>query len=197
MSDDPGAVPRPMILYINELAKAGKFGDKPLVGVEIGVLGAENAESILKTLNMEKLYLIDPYRPYMEHQAGNWHGLIDPRNKIDEAKKRLDPWMDKIHPLFTTSDRAVNSIPDGLDFVYIDGLHEYEQVGRDIRNYWLKVREMGILGGHDFAPDCLGVMAAASTFGIVNDFPLMCQKRDWWFTKAPRIIGGAVRRSQA
>ena len=42
-------------------------------------------------------------------------------------------------------------VPDGsLDFVYIDGRHEYEFVKADIAAWWPKVRLGGYIGGHDY-----------------------------------------------
>ncbi len=190
MSEDNGAVPRPMITYIKE-----NINDKPLVGVEIGVLAGENAESILQMLNMETLYLVDPYRPYVEQQPG-WNGLVDPRSKLEEAQKCVAPWGDKVKFIINNSDFAAEVIPNELDFVYIDGSHECRQVARDIVTYYPKVRRLGILGGHDFGPRVLGVVAAVSNFCVVNNIPLNYQNDDWWIVKTPPIIGGPLNRAQ-
>jgi len=45
---------RPMIRYVERM-----FPDKQLKGLEIGVAKGINAKCILKTLNIEKLYLVD------------------------------------------------------------------------------------------------------------------------------------------
>ncbi len=53
-----------------------KFGNTPLVGAEIGVFRGQHAQSILDALNMEKLYLVDPWDffcPWKEnHTAPRW-----------------------------------------------------------------------------------------------------------------------------
>lgn len=51
-----------------------------------------------------------------------------------------------------TSDEAIADrfMPSYVGFVYVDGGHEYEQVKRDLRNYWPLVSEGGYLGGHDY-----------------------------------------------
>jgi len=36
-----------------------------------------------------------------------------------------------------------------LDFVYLDAAHDYDNVKLDIKCWYPKVREGGILGGHD------------------------------------------------
>jgi len=37
------------------------------------------------------------------------------------------------------------------DFVYIDGVHTYDQVKKDIINYLPLIKENGFIGGHDYA----------------------------------------------
>lgn len=43
------------------------------------------------------------------------------------------------------------ALPDGLDIVFIDGDHSYDQVKQDIQLYRPLVREGGLLCGHDYA----------------------------------------------
>ena len=121
-------------------------GEKELTVLEIGVAHGEHAEEILETLPVEKLYLVDSY----EGVGGYWK---DPSNEKEEAlkqaKNRLKPYGDKIEWIQRTSDEAVSEVPEGLDYIYIDGLHTYEQVKRDIENYWPKLVEGGFLAGHD------------------------------------------------
>lgn len=39
---------------------------------------------------------------------------------------------------------------ESLDLVFLDGDHSYEGVDADIKAWWPKVKQGGILGGHDF-----------------------------------------------
>ncbi|MHA2066103.1 MAG: hypothetical protein ACXABY_17165 [Candidatus Thorarchaeota archaeon] len=41
------------------------FKGRPVVGAEIGVLNGDHAAELLQTLNIERLYLIDPYAAYV------------------------------------------------------------------------------------------------------------------------------------
>jgi hypothetical protein len=51
-----------------------------------------------------------------------------------------------------TSMEAVADIPDeSLDFVYIDGLHNFKDVAHDIWEWSKKVRVGGLISGHDYA----------------------------------------------
>ncbi len=47
---------------------------------------------------------------------------------------------------------AVRDFPDkSLDYVYIDGLHDFDNVMMDIIHWTRKVKSGGIVSGHDFA----------------------------------------------
>ncbi len=153
---------------------AEKFGGQPVTGAEIGVARGENAEEILETLNVEKLYLIDPY-PSEESKYHRAHTELNASGFGDQVE-----WITK------TSDEAAQEIPGSLDFVYIDGLHTQDQVKKDLANYWPKIREGGVIGGHDAQID--------EVFRAVWDFAANQDKRpkirstqqqfpDWIFDK--------------
>ena len=162
--------PRPMIRVMG-----AKFQDKEITGVEIGVAAGENANTILSFLNIEKIYLIDPYvgRPDM----------------MLEVKNYLKKFGKKIVFITKNSLEAVGDIPDNLDFIYIDGNHDYEFIKDDIRLYYDKVRSGGVFGGHDFSPDYPGVIQAVEELAqekklkLCGEKTLDMKKSDWWVIK--------------
>jgi hypothetical protein len=168
-----GQVPRPMTLYIRQVMG----GEDPLLGVEIGVEGGINAESILSILNLKRLYLVDPYEPFVTDNV-QYAG----RGRED-AVKRLWKFRDQIQFIQRKSADAVDMVPTGLDFVYIDGNHQYEYAKKDIESYYPKIRLHGILGGHDFQRAWLGVIRAVTEFSVIHKAQLMVEGTDWWFTK--------------
>jgi len=160
------------------------FENKPITVVEIGTFEGENAANILKELNVEKLYIIDPYKSYAEF------GTRDPETEEKlplayyRAKKRLNKYKDKIVLLKKKSDESVNDIPKA-DFVYIDGNHAYEFVKNDIKNYFPKVKDGGILAGHDitnvkFNKD---IVKAVMEFCMKRKIVPFVSRTDWWFIK--------------
>jgi len=167
-------VPRPTILFVKAIR-----GNELLTGLEIGVAEGVNAESILKTLRIRKLYLVDPYESYI--QDGKLYSSYIPAK--DEAVKRLWNFRDRTQIINLKSDEAVDSVPEGLDFAYIDGNHGYEYVKKDIENYYLKVKEKGVIGGHDFHNNYLGVIRAAVEFSSSKRLELMAERSDWWILK--------------
>jgi hypothetical protein len=178
--DPETAVPRPAILKVKAIMR-----DQLLIGVEIGVAHGINAESILKTLRIKKLFLIDPYEPFFSDGALRSEVFDMNVTRLKElAIERLSRFKDKIEFINLTSDEAVSQLPEGLDFVYIDGNHDYEYVKRDITSYYPKVKEGGIIGGHDFGSKYLGVVRAVVEFSSDRSLELMSDRYDWWIVKS-------------
>lgn len=128
------------------------YKNKELVGVEIGVEFGEHALETLENLNMKKLYLIDPYCYYDGYKEGDL-GIRTENIQSDSeifANKLLKKYSDKVVWIRKISDEALEDIKEKVDFVYIDGNHEYDFVKNDIKNYSKLVKQDGIIGGHDF-----------------------------------------------
>jgi len=168
-------MPRPMTISLRE-----NIDDKPLTGVEIGVFVGENAYSMLTTLKIQKMYLVDPYLPYTDPR---FPPGVDICEMYQVAMKRLSKYHQKIRFIKTSSDEAVNYVPDFLDFVYIDGDHGYDHVKQDIRLYYPKVRKGGMLGGHDFNIHYIGVCRAVTEFASTENLELHGDNMDWWIIK--------------
>lgn len=175
---------RPMIDFVYKNLK-----DKQLMGVEVGVAFGDNAENMLKTLKLKKLYLVDPYVPYVEDgKRWNYMPIEEDGRSWNYSKamflmkKRLQKFQDRITFLRMTSEEAIQLIPDNMDFVYIDGNHAYEYIKRDIQLYYPKVKEGGVIGGHDFT-DHFGVMKAVIQFVESQGLRLNVRQKDWWIVK--------------
>lgn len=177
---------RPMILFISEMNKQGLN----LVGVEIGVYRGDNAFFILTNLSIKKLFLIDPYLEYQgfkgnvgwtkAHQSDfNKHFML--------AKRKLKQFKHRIKFIKEKSEDAVSNVPENLDFVYIDGNHEYEFVKRDIELYYPKLKRGGILGGDNFESIFPGVARAVLEFTDKYSLKIHGARSDasyeWWVIK--------------
>jgi len=175
------------------------FGDKKLIGAEVGCWKGVNALSILKTLNLKKLYLIDPYKPYKDYDRslqvhkrfdslGIGKGFYDsnPQKVMNEAKRQCQEnvkGFDCVEFMEKTSFEAVEYLPE-LDFVYIDGNHEYEYIKKDIELYWNKIKKGGILSGHDIdSLEFPGIRKAVIEFVVYNNLDLYINVNDWWIIK--------------
>lgn len=179
---------RPMIQFLKEK------NNLPLIGVEIGTLFGFNAYNICKNLPISRLYLVDPYLIYngYRHREG-WIAsriakIDNPSEAIKrinmEAHSRLKQFSDKTVFIEKLSEEAIGDIPNNLDFVYIDGNHQYKYVKKDIELYYPKVIDGGIIGGHDFLRrGCIGVTKAVLEFADIHNLKLFSTEFDWWMIK--------------
>lgn len=114
------------------------------VGAEIGVWEGRFSEHICRINKDMELYCIDSWINYDDYFLSN---MDDAERR---AKERLAPY--NCHFLHMTSYEALKYVLDqSLDFVYIDGNHEFAYAAMDVAFWSKKVRSGGIISGHDFA----------------------------------------------
>lgn len=54
----------------------------------------------------------------------------------------------------TTSEKAAEKIPiDSIDLIFLDANHKYPYIKADITNYWPKLKQNGVMLGHDYRED--------------------------------------------
>lgn len=149
--------PRPMAEFMQD-----HYGfDGGLVGAELGVEYGIHALSMLRYLNIKKLYLVD---------------IV----KTPELVERLREYSDKIEFVNMDTTKATSIVPDGLDFVYVDADHSYESASDDINNWYPKVRIGGVFGGHDIGIH--SVIKAVVEFMHDKD-ECFIDYPDWWVVK--------------
>jgi hypothetical protein len=126
------------------------FGSKDIVGVEIGVWRASGTMALLDKMPNLKLYSIDPWL----HQKGRGYEMEGEQDGQDlsfrVAFKRLKKYGARSVLLRMGSDDAISKINELLDFVWIDGDHNEDQVRRDIINWRPKIKKRAIFCGHDW-----------------------------------------------
>lgn len=152
-------------------------GIKAPVGVEIGTAEGHTTEYLLQSIPTLQLSGIDPYPMYID-----WDGNQPAAEKNkSELMKKIETYEDRYEHIFANSDDAVDRFEDNsLDFVFIDGLHTYDQVLKDCRNYYPKVKKGGLIIGHDFAR-IEGVNKAVRQFAKEVDKEIKNAKQDLWY----------------
>ena len=130
--------------------------------VEIGVWrGGSTAFMGVEILNSGKsiqYHAIDTFDGSKEH-------VVYGDSLYFEALNNLKPLIDLniVNVIRNHSLNAAKNYEDGtLDFVFIDGSHEYEDVKADINAYLPKVKDGGILAGHDYNDYWIGVTNAVN-----------------------------------
>ena len=166
---------RPMMMQVKKINNKHN-----LRGVEIGVKYGDHAKSILNDLQIEKLFLIDPYEHLIER---GFFWTQEYTNCYNEAKKNLSQFEEKIEFIKKKSEDASHEVPSNLDFVYIDGNHTYKFVKKDIELYYPKVKDNGVIGGHDIWS--LNVFIAILGFVLKKRLllHLYLKDPDWWIIK--------------
>jgi hypothetical protein len=123
-----------------------------LEGVEVGVAFGENAEIILDTCRMWRMYLIDPWN-YVpdEDPIGYADAIKDWRGCMAYCAAKMKRFDERAIMVRDTSVNASQRFADGsLDFVYIDANHKRPYIDNDLHAWFNKVKKGGIFGGHDY-----------------------------------------------
>lgn len=133
-------------------------------GVEIGTDKGEYAEVLCQKIPGLQLTCVDPWLPYTE--GTEVHDQADIDKIYAKAQQRLLPY--NVRFLKMTSMEAATKFEDNsLDFVFIDGNHDYQHAREDIEAWTPKVRMGGIVCGHDYTastqPD-YGVIEAVNEY---------------------------------
>jgi predicted O-methyltransferase YrrM len=182
-----GKWPVPWTSAMGLVPEIKKLGDN-LIGCEIGSNFGINIVYFLDNLpNIEKIITIDPYIAYDDTITGGEIFTQEDMNKVMQCFLiNMEPYRDKIEFIHDTSDNYFSKIADNsLDYIFIDGDHNYEAVIKDMKNYYSKVKDGGIFSGHDVGSQ--GVQRALNEF--VREFNIdvqtikTCEHQTWYWIK--------------
>lgn len=152
------------MIHRNELGAYYQKHFETGIGAEIGVQFGLFSEQILKDWK-GKLLCVDYW----------------PDDAIyNEAKARL--MNERTQMLKGTSEEVSKTIPnESLDFVFIDAGHRYEEVKADLEYWFPKVREGGIVSGHDYVKyQDFGVIEAVNEFAEEHGYLVEFTEQDYW-----------------
>jgi len=117
------------------------------VGAEIGAYKGAFTEVFCK--EGLKMYAIDPWMAY--GGAGRTQKKQDRQDFLYKHTERtLAPYDDCKIIRKTSVDALSDFKDDSLDFVYIDGDHEFSHIATDIVEWTKKVKVGGVVSGHDY-----------------------------------------------
>lgn len=116
---------------------------------------------------------------YFKNYNTGYHDVVD--SLYETFLKNIEPVKDFINPLRMTSMEAVELYEDeSLDFVFLDGNHEFEYINDDIEKWLPKIKYGGVLAGHDYSYE--PVFLAVENNGLTNQIEL---KDECWVYYKP------------
>ena len=119
---------------------------------EIGLGKGKTIRHLVKNITDPDfiLYGIDPYERYSElHGKGLRHSEDSFKYNM---KEMLDSVSDERFVFYNeySHDGASHFEDRSIDFIFIDGNHTFKHVLQDMKDWYPKVRDGGILAGHDY-----------------------------------------------
>jgi predicted O-methyltransferase YrrM len=86
-----------------------------------------------------------------------------------------------------TSEEAVKLFKDeSADMVFVDAAHDYDAAKKDMEIWWHKVKQGGLLFGHDYHVAHKGVRAAVIEFAANNNVEFTSPKKTTiWMIRKP------------
>lgn len=129
---------------------AVNFKDRDnLIALEIGSYAGESAQLFLSTGKFEEIYCIDP-----------WEIGYDPDDPTSCTAAKAEKAFDirfknepRIHKIKAYSFDKIDDFSDSFfDFIYVDGNHQEAAVEQDLKMALPKLKQDGVLAGHDYNP---------------------------------------------
>ena len=132
---------------------------KPFMAIaEIGVYAGESTRIFLETGNVSTMWAVDFWKD--NYNLKDAWGVMYPMRDVRAAYfDNIAEFAHIVYTLVMPSKQASMLAPDrGFDFVYIDANHDKGPFTEDVLAWRPKVREGGILAGHDYQGSWPGVI---------------------------------------
>jgi hypothetical protein len=126
---------------------------------------------------------VDTWEGSVEHKTDKTSQFYEPLLETKDALyevflKNIEPLKDIITPKRAPSvEGAKLYADDTLNFVFIDAAHDYENVFKDVKAWLPKVKQGGVLAGHDIHDE--GIQKAVAD--VLGDFKTT--EEDVWYYK--------------
>ncbi len=145
---------------------------EPETGCEVGVCQGDLSQPLLEAFPKLNLLMIDHFKKY-EHKTVPRLGKWTQDRMYQAMQMAVDRTM-------FASERRIIMVGDSteaskiiqnesLDFVFIDAGHDYESVKLDLEHFCPKVKQNGLITGHDYR----GKSKVSGYFGVklaVNEY---------------------------
>ncbi|KKM91609.1 hypothetical protein LCGC14_1226810 [marine sediment metagenome] len=153
LTDIPGWMSDQEIEWLYKTA--GKF-DKNAIIIELGCWLGKSTVALCAGAKTRNIFVVDIWCGCEEGFTdknyiganGMWQFITNMKEKVNFV-----PFI-----IFDNSWDSVNRFKDNsIDFIFIDADHSAESVTKDIKAWYKKIKKGGIMSGHDFFHDAIGV----------------------------------------
>lgn len=132
---------------------------------ELGVDEGNFSEQILSITEPESLFLVDV-----------WETERYGEEEMRKVKKKFDDFAE-VSIVRERSEIALSEFEDDFfDLVYIDTTHSYEQTSKELYVSQRKVKEDGVIAGHDY---CVGNVSKGVPYGVISAVHEFCIQENW------------------
>lgn len=121
------------------------------VGTWRGRSAAYMAVEITKSGKAIDFYCVDTWRGSLDEELHQNDPAVMQDRLYEEFLENMRPVVGYFHPIRMLSVEAAKLFSDNsLDFVFIDAQHDYDSVYNDITSWLPKIKNGGIIAGHDY-----------------------------------------------
>jgi hypothetical protein len=135
---------------------------------ELGVDKGDFSELILKTSRPKKLHLVDIWATEEYNQEKR--KLVE-----DKFKEGIESGVVEIN-LGLSVDVGLGFMDNYFDWIYIDTNHSYQNTINELEIWKSKIKEGGIIAGHDFI---VGYWDGMIRYGVMEAVYEFCSKYNW------------------
>lgn len=130
-------------------------------GAEIGVSQGRFTMYLCALMYDMHMTAVDRWEEQPDHPTEGWLGW-NHEGSLKRFRETCDQYFKgRVDIIRSDSVAAADGIEDGsLDFVFIDADHSYEGCSKDIKAWAPKVRQGGMVAGHDYNLKWPGVVKA-------------------------------------
>jgi hypothetical protein len=160
------------------------------VGVEVGVFEGEYTEVLAKS--GLKIYGVDPWLDYEDYVYGR-KVQLKLNTLYEKTINRLKPYPNVTIIRKMSMDAVKDFEDNSLDFVYIDANHRFKYVAEDMCEWSLKIKEGGVLCGHDYASFKHRYVGGGCQVKEIVDAFALSFDLNFWVLGNKKVIPGETR----
>ena len=156
-----------LVYLINDLVEHFQYQpDTTKKMIEIGAYMGESTFLFACSGIFKEIDTIDPHSGREEFNEMFGYSWDDVKSEFEKNTRHFD---NIVHHKDFSYNIVDNFDDKEYDFVYIDANHTYESIKQDLELYLPKVRSRGVISGHDYTDNWVGVRQAVDeTFGSLD-----------------------------